>query len=170
MSNHLRNNTAAGSPVLHLEQTQTQQGLSPEEITTVKESAAKIRVEKDVTEERLHPLLQKRNALTYGRLFLERSASSFEVSTRLATAALLNAICHAERRPDKEKSRLEPSSLPPLSLLYPASELLPEKRTESSTTLLLSSSSHPHPGLTFPILACPDSRSSTSLGSARRLL
>lgn len=57
----------------------TQQGLSPEEIITVKENAAEIRVEKDVTEERLHPLLQKRNGLSYGRLFLERSASSFEV-------------------------------------------------------------------------------------------
>lgn len=55
------------------------QGLSAEEITTVKESASEIRVERDVTEERQHPLLQKRNGLTYGRLFIDRSASSFEV-------------------------------------------------------------------------------------------
>ncbi|CAM9870256.1 unnamed protein product, partial [Hapterophycus canaliculatus] len=53
-------------------------GLSAEEITTVKRSTSDIRVERDVTEERLHPLLEKRNALTYGRLFIDRSASSFE--------------------------------------------------------------------------------------------
>ncbi|CAM9216823.1 unnamed protein product [Ectocarpus sp. 13 AM-2016] len=53
-------------------------GLSAEDIATVKEHAEELRVERDVTEERLHPLLQKRNELTYGRLFIDRSASSFE--------------------------------------------------------------------------------------------
>ncbi|CAM9103839.1 unnamed protein product [Ectocarpus sp. 6 AP-2014] len=53
-------------------------GLSPADIATVKQHAEELRVERDVTEERLHPLLQKRNELTYGRLFLDRSASSFE--------------------------------------------------------------------------------------------
>ncbi|CAM9697356.1 unnamed protein product [Ectocarpus fasciculatus] len=53
-------------------------GLSAEDMATVKQHAEVLRVERDVTEERLHPLLQKRNELTYGRLFLDRSASSFE--------------------------------------------------------------------------------------------
>lgn len=54
-------------------------GLSPEEMGLVKGRASELKVERDVTEERLHPLLERRNELTYGRLFLERSASSFEV-------------------------------------------------------------------------------------------
>ncbi|CAM9823928.1 unnamed protein product, partial [Laminaria digitata] len=53
-------------------------GLSPEEMGLVKGRASELKVERDVTEERLHPLLERRNELTYGRLFLERSASSFE--------------------------------------------------------------------------------------------
>eukprot|EP00904_Undaria_pinnatifida_P006761 jgi/Undpi1/3214/HiC_scaffold_15.g06588.m1 len=52
--------------------------LSAEEMVLVKERASELKVERDVTEERLHPLLERRNELTYGRLFVERSASSFE--------------------------------------------------------------------------------------------
>lgn len=37
-------------------------------------------MERDIVQERLHPLLARRNDLTYGRLFLDRSLSSFEVS------------------------------------------------------------------------------------------
>lgn len=48
-------------------------------MTAVKDKASELRVERDVTEERFHPLLARRNELTYGRLFLNRSASSFEV-------------------------------------------------------------------------------------------
>ena len=55
------------------------QGLSPEEMTAVKKRASELKVERDVTEMRVHPLLERRNGLTYGRLFLDRSASSFEV-------------------------------------------------------------------------------------------
>lgn len=69
------------------------QGLSPEEIITVKEASAEIRVEKEVTEERLHPLLEKRNGLTYGRLFLDRSASSFEVYIYTCTHKLNLLTC-----------------------------------------------------------------------------
>lgn len=74
----------------------TQQGLSPEEISTVKESTAAIRVEKEVTEERLHPLLEKRNGLSYGRLFLERSASSFEVRTSPSMSVFLKKTSRAK--------------------------------------------------------------------------
>lgn len=45
----------------------------------MKKEVTAIRVERDVVEERLHPLLARRNELTYGRLFLDRSVSSFEV-------------------------------------------------------------------------------------------
>ena len=54
-------------------------GLSLEEMDAVKGRASELKVERDVTEERLHPLLERRNELTYGRLFLDRSSSSFEV-------------------------------------------------------------------------------------------
>lgn len=45
----------------------------------MKDKVKELKIETVVTEERLHPLLTRRNELTYGRLFLERSSSSFEV-------------------------------------------------------------------------------------------
>lgn len=45
----------------------------------MKDKLVELRVEKEVTVERMHPMLEKRNTLTYGRLFLDRSVSSFEV-------------------------------------------------------------------------------------------
>ncbi|CAM9188216.1 unnamed protein product [Ascophyllum nodosum] len=52
--------------------------LSPDEVKAVQASVATLRVEREVTEERMHPLLVRRNELTYGRLFVDRSASSYE--------------------------------------------------------------------------------------------
>lgn len=57
--------------------------MSPIEARAVKTELAKLRVEREIVEERLHPLLTRRNELTYGRLFLNRSVSSFEVSSTL---------------------------------------------------------------------------------------
>ncbi|CAM9956980.1 unnamed protein product, partial [Choristocarpus tenellus] len=56
----------------------TLKGLSPEETQAVKQRAEQLKVEREVTAIRLHPLLEKRNSLSYGRLFLTDSLSSFE--------------------------------------------------------------------------------------------
>ncbi|CAM9587726.1 unnamed protein product [Discosporangium mesarthrocarpum] len=53
-------------------------GLNPEEIEAVKKKSDELRVEREITATRLHPLLEKRNSLSYGRLFLDGSLSSFE--------------------------------------------------------------------------------------------